>query len=215
MRTALKIDFVSDVSCPWCIIGLIALQQAIDRIGDAITVDLHMQPFELNPTMPPQGQDVLEHLTQKYGGSAQDMQRNRETIQLRGAQLGFTFSMKNRSRIYNTFDAHRLLHWAETSGNQLALKHALFEAYFTEGLSPASHEVLIAAARKAGLDGDRAAEILASDTYAEDVKAREKFYLDQGIHSVPAIIINDEHLISGGQPVELFEKALRRIAAVA
>lgn len=215
MRTALKIDFVSDVSCPWCIIGLIALQQAIDRIGDAITVDLHMQPFELNPTMPPQGQDVLEHLTQKYGGSAQDMQRNREAIQLRGAQLGFTFSMKNRSRIYNTFDAHRLLHWAETSGNQLTLKHALFEAYFTEGLSPASHEVLIAAARKAGLDGDRAAEILASDTYAEDVKAREKFYLDQGIHSVPAIIINDEHLISGGQPVELFEKALRRIAAVA
>lgn len=193
---------------------MIALQQAIDRIGDAITVDLHMQPFELNPTMPPQGQDVLEHLTQKYGGSAQDMQRNREAIQLRGAQLGFTFSMKNRSRIYNTFDAHRLLHWAETSGNQLALKHALFEAYFTEGLSPASHEVLIAAARKAGLDGDRAAEILASDTYAEDVKAREKFYLDQGIHSVPAIIINDEHLISGGQPVELFEKALRRIAAV-
>lgn len=215
MRTALKIDFVSDVSCPWCIIGLIALQQAIDRIGDAITVDLHMQPFELNPTMPPEGQDVLEHLTQKYGGSAEDMQRNREAIRLRGAQLGFTFSMHKRSRVYNTFDAHRLLHWAEASGHQLALKHALFDAYFTEGLSPASHDVLIAAARKAGLDGDRAAEILASNRYADDVRAREKFYLEQGIHSVPAVIINDEHLISGGQPVELFEKALRRIAAVA
>lgn len=215
MAPSLKIDFVSDVSCPWCIIGLLALAQAIDRIGDAITVDLHFQPFELNPAMPPEGQDVIEHLTQKYGGTADDMQRNREAIRLRGAQLGFTFNMDKRSRVYNTFDAHRLLHWADESGHQRALKQALFDAYFTEGLSPASHAVLIDIARKIGLDGDRAAEILASNAYADDVRASEKFYLDQGIHAVPAVIINDEHLISGGQPVELFEKALRRIAGVA
>ena len=213
MPTPLKIDFVSDVSCPWCIIGLKALEQAIERLGDMVSVDLLFQPFELNPAMPAEGQDVIEHLTQKYGGSADDMQRNREAIRLRGAQLGFTFSMDKRSRVYNTFDAHRLLHWAQEHGRQLALKHALFDAYFTDGLSPASHTVLIDCARKAGLDGDQAATILASNAFAEEVRASEKFYLDQGIHSVPAVIINDQHLISGGQPVELFEKALRQIAS--
>ena len=212
MTTALKIDFVSDVSCPWCIIGLKALEQAIERIGDAITVDLHFQPFELNPAMPAEGQDAIEHLTQKYGGTAEDMARNREAIRQRGAQLGFTFNMDKRNRVYNTFDAHRLLHWADQAGHQLALKHALFDAYFTDGLSPASHAVLVDVARKVGLDGDRATEILASNAYADEVRASEKYYLDQGIHAVPAVIINDEHLISGGQPVELFEKALRQIA---
>ncbi len=213
MTTSLKIDFVSDVSCPWCIIGLKALEQAMDRIGDAVTVELHFQPFELNPAMPAEGQDAIEHLTQKYGGTADDMARNREAIRQRGAQLGFTFNMDKRNRVYNTFDAHRLLHWADESGHQLALKHALFDAYFTDGLSPASHTVLVDVARKVGLDGDRASEILASNAYADEVRASEKYYLDQGIHSVPAVIINNEHLISGGQPVELFEKALRQIAA--
>jgi predicted DsbA family dithiol-disulfide isomerase len=212
MPATMKIDFVSDVSCPWCIIGLQALEQAIERLGDTVHVALHFQPFELNPAMPAEGQDVIEHLTQKYGGSADDMQRNREAIRLRGAQLGFTFNMDKRSRVYNTFDAHRLLHWAQQEGHQLALKHALFDAYFTDGLSPASHAVLIACARKVGLDGDRAAAILGSAEFADEVRASEKFYLEQGIHSVPAVIINDQHLISGGQPVELFEKALRQIA---
>lgn len=214
MNTPLKIDFISDISCPWCIIGLKALEQAIARIGDAIAIDLHFQPFELNPTMPAEGQDVIEHLTQKYGGTIEDMQRSREAIRQRGAQLGFTFNMEKRSRVYNTFDAHRLLHWSGEVGHQLALKHALFDAYFTDGLSPASHEVLIDVTRKVGLDGDRAAEILASNDYADVVRAKEKYYLDQGIHAVPAVIINEVHLISGGQPAELFEKALRRIASV-
>lgn len=215
MPIPMKIDFVSDVSCPWCIIGLKALEQAIERIGDSIQIDLRFQPFELNPTMLPEGQDVIEHLTQKYGGSPEEMQRNRESIRLRGAQLGFIFNMEKRGRVYNTFDAHRLLHWAQQEGHQLALKHALFDAYFTDGLSPASHDVLVDCARKAGLDGDRAAAILASTLFADDVRDAEKYYLDQGIHSVPAVIINDQHLISGGQPTELFEKALRQIAGTA
>ena len=209
----LRIDIVSDVVCPWCIIGLKALEQAIERVADTITIDMKFQPFELNPSMPPDGQDVLEHLTQKYGGTEEDMQRNREAIRLRGEQLGFTFSMQKRSRVYNTFDAHRLLHWAEQEGQQLALKHALFDAYFTDGLNIASHAVLVATAVKAGLDGERAAHVLMTNAYATDVRISEKFFLDQGIHSVPAVIIDGKHLISGGQPAELFEKALRRIAS--
>jgi predicted DsbA family dithiol-disulfide isomerase len=209
----LKIDFVSDVSCPWCIIGLKALEQAADRLQGEVTLNLHFQPFELNPQMAPEGQDIGEHLHEKYGASPEQSQKNREAIAARGAQLGFTFSMDKRSRIFNTFDAHRLLHWAEEKGLQRALKHALFKAYFTDGQSPGDHEVLVRVAGEVGLDANEARELLASDRYASAVREREQFYQQQGIHSVPAIIINDRHLISGGQPVEVFEQALRQIAA--
>ncbi len=220
MTTPLKIDFVSDVSCPWCVIGLKSLVQALARVGSDITAELHFQPFELNPGMGPQGQEITEHITEKYGITPAQAQANRENIRARGAQVGFKFSMADepgggRSRIYNTFDAHRLLHWAELVGadKQKALKEALFKAYFTDGQSPASHEVLARVAGEVGLDAARAREILASDAYADDVREREQFYLTQGIHSVPAVIINDRHLISGGQPAEVFEQALRQIAA--
>ena len=142
-------------------------------------------------------------------------QKNREAIAARGAELGFTFSMDKRSRIYNTFDAHRLLHWAEEQGLQKALKHALFTAYFTDGKDPSNHEVLVQVAASVGLDAQEAQALLASNRYADEVREREQFYLQNGIHSVPAIIINERHLISGGQPVEVFEQALRQIAAQA
>ena len=220
MPTTLKIDFVSDISCPWCVIGLQALDQALARVGSDITADLHFQPFELNPGMAAQGQDITEHITQKYGITPAQADANRENIRERGAALGFTFSGPNepgggRHRIYNTFDAHRLLHWAELqgAGKQKALKEALFKAYFTEGQSPASHEVLLRVTAEVGLDAALAREILASDRYADEVREREQFYLNQGVHSVPAVIINERHLISGGQPVEVFEQALRQIAA--
>ena len=214
MPTHLQIDFVSDVSCPWCIIGLKALDEAIARVGDDISVEMHFQPFELNPKMAVQGQDITEHIVEKYGITPAQADANRENIRARGAQLGFQFNM-GRSRIYNTFDAHRLLHWAGLEGldQQRALKEALFKAYFTDGQNPASHEVLVQLAGSAGLDTARASQILASDDYAGDVRQREKLYLDQGIHSVPAIIINEQHLISGGQPADVFEQALRQIAA--
>jgi predicted DsbA family dithiol-disulfide isomerase len=224
MTTHLTIDFVSDVSCPWCVIGLKALDQALDKVSGDITAEMRFQPFELNPKMGSLGQDITEHIAEKYGMSEAQVNANRENIRARGAQLGFTFSMgdtKNggagRSRIYNTFDAHRLLHWAELEdlGKQRALKEALFKAYFTDGQSPASHEVLVQLASAAGLDMARAREILASDAYAKDVREREQHYLGQGIHSVPAIIVNNRHLISGGQPAEVFEQALRQIAATA
>ena len=221
MTTALKIDFVSDVSCPWCVIGLQALDQALARVGADITAELHFQPFELNPGMAPEGQEITEHITQKYGITPAQAAANRENIRARGAELGFKFSMADepgggRHRIYNTFDAHRLLRWAELegAGKQKALKEALFKAYFTDGQSPASHEVLARVAGEVGLDAARAREILASSAYADEVREREQFYQSQGIHSVPAVIINERHLISGGQPVEVFEQALRQIAAV-
>src|SRR2546422_8689804 len=220
MTTSLKIDFVSDVSCPWCVIGLKSLDQALANVAGDISAELHFQPFELNPQMGPQGQEITEHITQKYGITPEQAHANRENIRARGAQLGFKFSMADepgggRSRIYNTFDAHRLLHWAELQGvgKQKALKEALFKAYFTDGQSPGSHEVLARVAGEVGLDAARAREILASGDYADEAREREQFYLSQGIHSVPAAIINGPHLISGGLPAEVFEQALRQIAA--
>ncbi len=213
MTTTLKIDFVSDVSCPWCAIGLRALEQAAARLDGEVQLDLHFQPFELNPQMGPEGQDIGEHLQQKYGASAEQREATRAAIAARGAELGFTFTPGARGRIYNTFDAHRLLHWAELQGRQAPLKNALFKAYFTDGLDPSDHALLVRLAGEVGLDAEEARALLASDRYAAEVREREQFYLQQGIHSVPAVIINDRHLIQGGQPVEVFEQALRQIAA--
>lgn len=215
MTTPIKIDFVSDVACPWCIIGLKSLEEALTRLHGEVKAELHFQPFELNPQMPPEGQDINEHLTEKYGLSPEQLKKNQEMIRARGEEVGFQFNMDKRSRTYNTFDAHRLLHWAELEGKQQALKHALFEAYFTNGENPGSHEVLIAAAEKVGLDTARAREILLSNAYTEEVRERERFYLDQGIHSVPSVIINDRYLIQGGQPADAFEQAIRQITAQA
>lgn len=213
MATALKIDFVSDVSCPWCVMGLKSLEQALARVGDSITAELHFQPFELNPQMAPEGEDTTEHLARKYGSTPAQAAANKENIRVRGAELGFTFNLGQRNRIYNTFDAHRLLHWAELEGHQHALKQALFDAYFTLGQNPSDHDLLMQVAEQVGLDPVRALAILESDEFADDVREREQFYTSQGIHSVPTIIINDRHLISGGQPPEVFEQALRQIAA--
>jgi len=217
MTTTLQIDFVSDVSCPWCAIGLGALEAAVARVAPGIAVELRFQPFELNSAMAPEGQDITEHIQQKYGSTLEQQLEMRETIRLRGESVGFTFGAGQRRRIYNTFDAHRLLHWAEleSAERQRALKKALLKAYFTDGENPSDHEVLVRVAAGVGLDAVRAREILAGDAYAADVRARERQYTDAGIHSVPAIIINNEHLISGGQPVEVFERALRQIAGAA
>jgi predicted DsbA family dithiol-disulfide isomerase len=208
-----KIDFVSDVSCPWCVIGLKALEEALARVGGQVKAELHFQPFELNPQMPPEGQDIGEHLAQKYGATPEQSERTREAIRACGEALGFTFRMDRRSRIYNTFDAHRLLHWAGIEGRQTELKHALFRAYFSDGANPGAHDVLVRLAGEVGLDAAAAQQVLASGAFANEVRERERFYQQQGIHAVPAVIVNDRHLIQGGQPMEVFEQALRQIAA--
>lgn len=213
MSTPIQIDFVSDVSCPWCAIGLKSLEAAIENLGADADVTLHFQPFELNPNMGPEGQDIAEHLTEKYGSTVQQQEQVRETIRARGAEVGFDFALGQRSRIYNTFDAHRLLHWAELEGRQRELKHALLAAYFTKGEDPSSHDVLVRAAGEAGLDTGIAGTVLESGQYADEVREREQFFIRHGINSVPAVIINERHLISGGQPAEVFERALRQIMA--
>jgi predicted DsbA family dithiol-disulfide isomerase len=215
MSARIKIDFVSDVSCPWCVIGLKSLQAALGRLGDGVSADIHFQPFELNPQMPSEGQDLMEHITEKYGSTAEQVKRNQESIAARGAQFGFVFDMDRRGRIYNTFNAHRLLHWAEIEGGgrQQALKEALFAAYFTDGRDPSDPEVLVGLAASVGLDAERARNILASDEYAAQVRAREQLYLRNGINAVPAVILNDQYLIQGGQPVEAFERALAQVVA--
>jgi predicted DsbA family dithiol-disulfide isomerase len=215
MTTSLKIDFVSDVACPWCAVGLSALEQALKQVSPDISAELHFQPFELNPDMGPEGQDMVEHLTQKYGSTPEQLARNRAAITQRGAAVGFTFRPEGRGRIWNTFDAHRLLCWAgqEDPDKQHALKKALLEAYHGRAEKVADHEVLLRAVAQAGLDETRARAILDSEEFALEVREREQFFQRAGIHSVPAVIINERHLISGGQPVEVFEQALRKIAA--
>ncbi len=212
----LKIDFVSDIVCPWCAIGLSALEIALSRLEGEVAVQLHFQPFELHPDMGPEGAEVVPYLSKKYGMSAEQVAQNQQNIAVRGAAVGFEFRMDRRSRTYNTFDAHRLLHWAAEEGSdsqQRALEHALLRAHFTDGENPGAREVLLACAAQAGLDAARAAAVVDSDEFADAVRERERLYLDAGIHSVPAVIVNDRHLIAGGQPPEVFEQALRQIAA--
>jgi predicted DsbA family dithiol-disulfide isomerase len=213
MTKHMQIDFVSDVSCPWCVIGLKGLEQALANVSDLVEADIRFQPFELNPQMPAEGQDIAEHIQQKYGSTPEQSAANRTMIRERAAKLGFKMAMSEGSRIYNTFDAHRLLHWAAIEGRQLELKHMLFEAYFTDGRNPGDIEVLVGAAEKAGLDGAAARDVLTSGRYAKEVRDDERLWQSQGVSAVPAVIINRKYLISGGQPPEAFERALRNIAA--
>lgn len=210
----LRIDFVSDVACPWCAVGLASLQQALARLDGSVAAEIHLQPFELSPDMPAEGEDAGEHIMHKYGIGEAQMEANRSTLRERAAAVGFDYNVAPGSRVWNTFDAHRLLHWAglEDLGKALALKQALFRAYFTDNESVADHETLVRAAGSVGLDGDQARRILASGTHADDVRAGERYFQQAGIHSVPATIVNGKHLIPGGQPPEVFERALRGIA---
>ncbi|WP_293749726.1 DsbA family oxidoreductase [Limnohabitans sp. Rim8] len=212
---AMKIDFVSDIACPWCAVGLGALEKALVRLDSEVQADLHFQPFELNPHMPPGGQDLGEHLTEKYGSTPEQQAQMRQTIAARGAEVGFTFHPGGRGRVYNTFNAHRLLHWAESqgAGAQHQLKKAFLQAYQGRAECVEDTEILLAGVAAAGLDVASARAVLQSDAYTLEVRERQQFYTQAGIRSVPAVIINDKHLISGGQPVEVFEQALRRIAS--
>jgi predicted DsbA family dithiol-disulfide isomerase len=214
MTSTLKIDFVSDIACPWCAVGLGALENALANLEGEVQAELHFQPFELNPHMPRGGQDLGEHLTEKYGSTPEQQAQIRLTIAARGAEVGFEFHPGGRGRVYNTFNAHRLLHWAEGhgAGRQHALKKAFLQSYQGRAECMDDAEVLLAAVVAAGLDEAKAREVLASEAFTAEVRERQQFYTQAGIRSVPAVIINDKHLISGGQPVEVFEQALRQIA---
>jgi predicted DsbA family dithiol-disulfide isomerase len=211
----LRIDFVSDVVCPWCVIGLKGLEKALEKLKGTVDATVELQPFELNPGMPKEGQGVAEHVAQKFGGETAQLNQARDAIKARAADLGFTMAMKEDSRIYNSFDAHRLLHWAGLKGKGVELKLALFEAYFTDSANISDPDVLAARAESVGLDPAEAREILASGAYKAEVLAAEDMWKRSGISSVPSVIVNRKYLISGGQPAEVFEQTLRKIAAEA
>ncbi|WP_127997928.1 DsbA family oxidoreductase [Piscinibacter defluvii] len=215
-RPALTLDFVSDVVCPWCAVGLSALEIALQRLAGEIDVQLHFQPFELNPQMPPEGEDIVEHLTRKYGITPEQVRRNGDALRERGAAVGFAFDLQARSRTWNSFDAHRLLHWAGTTdpAAQRALKHALLRAYHGRGENPGAREVLLRCAAEAGLDADAAARVVDSGAFVAEVRERERHWQQLGITAVPSVVVNGQHLIQGGQPPEVFERALRQIAGL-
>ncbi len=210
---ALKIDYISDVACPWCAIGLQSLETAVERMGRGVQVEWHFQPFELNPDMGPEGADAAEYLRAKYGLSDEQLAQNQQNLRARGVAVGFEFG--TRKRVWNTFDAHRLLYWAGKEGprgSQRALKHELLSAYHTLGLNPGDREVLLELAATVRLDLFRARAILASDEFAPEVRIAQARWKQAGIRAVPAVVVNNRHLIEGGQPPELFEQTLRQIS---
>lgn len=216
---SLHVDFVSDVACPWCAVGLWALERAVGQLTGEVTVSIHPQPFELNPNMGAEGEDITEHLGRKYGSTPAQQAQIRETIRQRGAQEGFVFKAEGRGRIWNTFDAHRLLHWAEVEGapgDALALKKALLISYQGRAENPSDSAVLLNVVQALGapaLTVDRARHMLASGEFTQEVRQQQAHFQSLGIRSVPAVIVNHRHLISGGQPADVFAQALRQIAA--
>lgn len=213
MTAPLKIDIVSDVSCPWCIIGYKSLSQALIKLQPNIIGHIAWKPFELNPKMSAEGQHLGEHLHEKYGSGEADIAQARNMITARGAALGFVFNFKDDGRIYNTFNAHRLLYWARQLEKQTDLKLALFDLYFSQGGNPSNQEDLLKAIIKAGLPAEDARTVLDTDQYAKEVREEQKKYLDMGIQSVPTFIINDKYKITGGQPVDEFVATLNKIVS--
>ena len=209
-RKSLDIAFVSDVACPWCAIGLASFEQALARLGDEVAVKLHFEPFELNPDMAPEGVETVPYLMRKYGRTAEQVRETQARIRERGAAVGFAFG--ERRHVWNTFDAHRMLHWAGLEGRGLELKRALLRAYHAEGRNPGAAEVLVELAGAAGLDAQRAKAIAAGDEFAPEVRERERFWRERGVNAVPTVVVEDRYVIEGGQPPEAYAQALRRIA---
>jgi len=213
MATPLRIDFVSDVACPWCVIGLRSLMKALEAVGGDVDAEIHFQPFELNPDMAPEGENTIEHVIKKYGSNPERSAASRNAMKESGDALGFTFNYGPQSRIWNTFDAHRLLHWAGLEGKQPELKEALFKANFTDQLSTSDHGVLAGAAKSAGLDEERARQILGSSEFSDEVRREEMLWRNRGINAVPSVIFNQRWMIQGGQPPQVFEQAIRQIVS--
>jgi len=207
-----RVDFVSDVVCPWCALGATALEQAIANLAGEVAVELTYKPFELNPDMPAKGEHAIRHMMRKYGRSADEVASRNDMVIARGKAIGFEFDLQKRSHFYNTFDAHRLLFWALEQGRQVALKNLLFKAYFTDGQNPGDHETLVRLAGEAGLSTTRARQVLATQEFAREVRELESFYLERGVTSVPAMVLNGRQVVSGSQSVREYEQVLRQMA---
>jgi predicted DsbA family dithiol-disulfide isomerase len=209
-RHRLDIAFVSDVACPWCAIGLASLDQALARLPDEVEATVRVEPFELNPDMRAEGAEVVPYLARKYGRTPEQVAQTQARIRERGAAVGFSFG--TRKHVWNTFDAHRMLHWAGLEGRGLELKRALLRAYHGEGRNPGAKDVLVELAGAVGLDAARATSIAESDEFASEVRERERYWRQRGVFGVPHVVVNDSYVIEGAQPPEAFEQALRQIA---
>jgi len=205
------IDIVSDVSCPWCIIGYKSLQSAIKELGKDSDIQLSWKPFELNPQMPVEGQDRAEHIKQKYGLSPEQTKANRQNLIDRGLEVGYEFSFPDAGRVYNTFNAHRLLHWAKGYAQQTELKLRLFDLYFQQGGNPSDEDALLTCVEEIGLPVPEAREILQSNRYASEVRADEELSQRQGISAVPAFIFDNKYMVSGGEAKEVFVSVLKEL----
>jgi predicted DsbA family dithiol-disulfide isomerase len=213
MAEPLRIDFVSDVACPWCVVGLLSLQKALTELSGEVKAEIYLHPFELNPNIAPEGENTAEHVQKKYGSTPERSAAARQMIKDSGAALGFTFNYGPESRIWNTFDAHRLLHLAGLEGKQVDLKQALFKSTFTDQRPSNDPAALAQAAAEAGLDPERARAILASDEFAAEVRAHEKHWTSRGVQAVPSVIFNQNWLIQGAQSPEVFAHAMRDIVS--
>jgi len=205
----LTIDIVSDVVCPWCIIGYKQLQRAIEAIQSSVDIQWH--PFELNPQMPAEGQDFREHIAEKYGTSDAESARTRDHMTQLGAELGFIFNFNDNMRMHNTFSAHQLLHWASQFGKQHELKMALFAAHFTYQENLGDIQVLADIASSVDLDKAQAQAVLNDQRFAQQVRDEQRFWLQQGVQGVPATVINRRHLISGAQGEDGFITVLKAL----
>ncbi|MEL7515716.1 MAG: DsbA family oxidoreductase [Pseudomonadota bacterium] len=207
------VDIVSDVMCPWCIVGFRQLEQALGLTGMGARVRWH--PFELNPTMPPQGQNLAEHIAEKYGSTAEQSAKNRQYLRALGENLGIQFIFTEDSRIVNTFLAHQLLDFALSQGRQHPLKLALFEAHFTEGRDVSDTETLIEVAASVGLDPEAARNALETQALADTVREKESFWTSRGISGVPSMVFNSKYLVTGAQGAENYTQILRQAASEA
>jgi predicted DsbA family dithiol-disulfide isomerase len=210
---SIRIDIVSDVVCPWCVIGFKQLGQALAQLGDEVDADLHWHPFELNLQMPSEGQDLREHLAQKYGTTAAQSHAARERLTGIAKSLGVEFRFYDGMRVRNTFRAHQLLHWAGEQGRQTDLELALFDSYFSREEDVDDLDVLVAAAGRAGLDEELARAVVADGRYADSVREEQQFWLGKGINAVPSFILDGRYLIPGAQDPEVFVAALRRLVS--
>jgi predicted DsbA family dithiol-disulfide isomerase len=214
MKPTIKIDFISDIGCPWCAVALGTLEQAIEQLSDQAEFEIRFEPFELNRQMQLGGENAIEYLCKKYGLSEQQVLANQAEIRKRAAAAGFHFHPDGRRKIYNTFDAHRLLYWAGQEhglASQLKLKKEFFNTYFCLAANFDERNHLLDAVRRAGLDPDEAGKVLESSLYIEEVRAREAHYTNQGINAVPSLILNGQHLMQGAQPLETMEASLKSL----
>lgn len=208
-NSPLRIDIVSDVMCPWCIIGYRQLTQALEATDTAHEV--HWHPFELNLEMPPEGQNLREHLAEKYGSTAEQSEQSRQQMTKLGDELGFDFRFTEGTRMHNTFNTHQLLHWADKQGRKNDLKMALFIAHFTDGRDLSDIAVLADMAREIGLDPAEALAVLEDQRFASEVRQEQSFWIQQGIRGVPAVVFDRQHLVTGAQGVDNYTNILAQL----